>query len=120
MHYLYGPYVTWTGWKQIEIPVPAGVTYPLELRTIGAIETNKAQQYTGELVYDDLSVKVSPTVEVPVVPEEKDPLVLQNVEIGEDRWKFAVMSDSQFVGAAQIVSKCDLQGKFTANRPAKS
>ena len=57
-HYLYGPYVTWTGWKQVEIPVPAGVTYPLELRTIGAIETNKNKQYKGELVYDDLSVKI--------------------------------------------------------------
>ncbi|PLR84402.1 multidrug transporter [Bacillus canaveralius] len=97
-HYLYGPYVTWTGWKQIEIPVPAGVSYPLELRTIGAIETNKAKQYTGQLVYDDLAVKVSPTVEVPVVSEKADPLVLQNANLAEDRWKFAVMADSQFVG----------------------
>ncbi|KKI93305.1 hypothetical protein WQ54_05075 [Bacillus sp. SA1-12] len=99
-HYLYGPYVTWMGWKKVEIPVPQGVTYPLELRTIGAIETNKAKQYTDELVYDDLTVKVSPTVEVPVVPEKADPLVMQNEDIGSDRWKFAVMSDSQFVASS--------------------
>ncbi|GGB62117.1 phosphodiester glycosidase family protein [Fictibacillus barbaricus] len=99
-HYLYGPYVTWTGWKKIEIPVPAGVKYPLELRTIGAIETNKSKQYTDELIYDDLTVKVSPSVEVPVVPEKPDPIVLQNAEIGKDRWKFAVMADSQFIASS--------------------
>jgi exopolysaccharide biosynthesis protein/3',5'-cyclic AMP phosphodiesterase CpdA len=98
-HYLYGPYVTWTGWKKIEIPVPSGVKYPLELRTIGAIETNKSKQYTDELVYDDLTVKLSPTVEVPVVLEKADPIILQNAEIGGDRWKFAVMADSQFIAA---------------------
>ncbi|MDN4075517.1 phosphodiester glycosidase family protein [Fictibacillus terranigra] len=99
-HYLYGPYVTWTGWKKIEIPVPSGVKYPLELRTIGAIETDKSKQYTDELVYDDLTVKVSPTVEVPVVQEKPDPIVLQNAEIGGDRWKFAVMADSQFIAGS--------------------
>ena len=100
-HYLYGPYVTWTGWKKIEIAVPGGVKYPLELRTIGAIETSKAKQYTDELVYDDLTVKVSPTVEVPVVPEKADSLVLQNADIGKDRWKFAVMSDNHVVANSQ-------------------
>jgi exopolysaccharide biosynthesis protein/3',5'-cyclic AMP phosphodiesterase CpdA len=99
-HYLYGPYVTWTGWQKIEIPIPSGVKFPLELRTIGAIETDKSKQYTDELVYDDLSVKLSPTVEVPVVEEKPDPIVLQNAEIGGERWKFAVMADSQFVAAS--------------------
>ncbi|WP_243296582.1 phosphodiester glycosidase family protein [Bacillus litorisediminis] len=99
-HYLYGPYVTWTGWQKVEIAVPAGVAYPLELRTIGAIETNRNDQYTDELVYDDLFVKVSPTVEVPVISEKADSLVIQNGEIEKDRWKFAVMSDSQFVASS--------------------
>ncbi|WP_045520534.1 phosphodiester glycosidase family protein [Neobacillus niacini] len=99
-HYLYGPYVTWTGWKKIEIPVPQGVKYPLELRTIGAIETSKAKQYTDELVYDDLTVKISQSIEVPAVPEKADPLVMQNADIGKDRWKFAVMADSQFVASS--------------------
>jgi exopolysaccharide biosynthesis protein/3',5'-cyclic AMP phosphodiesterase CpdA len=99
-HYLYGPYVTWTGWKKIEIPVPSGVKYPLELRTIGAIETDKSKLYTDELVYDDLTVKLSPTVEVPVVREKADPIILQNAEIGGDRWKFAVMADSQFIASS--------------------
>lgn len=99
-HYLYGPNVTWTGWRKVEIPLPEGVSYPLELRTIGAIETNRQDQYTGELVYDDLAVKVSQTVEVPVVPQTKDPLVLQNSDIEKDRWKFAVLADSQFVRKA--------------------
>ncbi|USK36466.1 phosphodiester glycosidase family protein (plasmid) [Bacillus sp. F19] len=100
IHYLYGPYVTWTGWKKIEIPVPSGVTFPLELRTIGAIETSTTNQYTDELVYDDLTVKISPTVEVPVVPEKADSLIMQNADIGKERWKFAVMSDSQFGGSS--------------------
>ncbi|MBD1382331.1 phosphodiester glycosidase family protein [Metabacillus arenae] len=97
-HYLYGPYVTWTGWKQVEIAVPSGVVYPLELRTIGAIETNKSKQYNGELIYDDLTVKVSPTVDVPTSAKTKDSFILQNDEIGKERWKFAILADSQFVG----------------------
>ncbi|USK36762.1 hypothetical protein LIT25_27005 (plasmid) [Bacillus sp. F19] len=105
-HYLYGPYVTWTGWKKIEIPVPSGVTFPLELRTIGAIETSNTDQYTDELVYDDLIVKISPTVEVPVVPEKADSLIMQNADIGKERWKFAVMSDSQFGGSSPNSQQC--------------
>lgn len=101
-YYLYGPYVNWTGWEYVEMPIPEGVQYPLELRTIGAIETSRNEQYTGQLVYDNLVVDVPPTVDFPEQGKSNttDPLIIQNDSIGEDRWKFAVLSDTQFVASS--------------------
>ncbi|WP_156290571.1 phosphodiester glycosidase family protein [Oceanobacillus salinisoli] len=100
-YYLYGPYVTWTGWEEIEMEIPNGVQYPLELRTIGAIETSKDDQYTGELVYDNLTVEVPPSVDIGEQQvSTPDPLIVQNDTIKEESWKFAVLSDTQFVAAS--------------------
>ncbi|WP_249870818.1 phosphodiester glycosidase family protein [Oceanobacillus saliphilus] len=100
-YYLYGPYATWTGWEYIEMNIPEGVQYPLELRTIGAIETSASKQYTGQLVYDNLVVEVPPSVEMPEKEVSKpDPLIVQNDSIGENRWKFAMLADSQFVASS--------------------
>jgi len=95
--FVYGDYVTWEGWQYTEFDMPSGLTFPLRLSRIGAIETDAAESYRGRLVYDDLTVEVPPTVEVPEVPAAPDPLVVQNGTLGEDRWTFAVMNDSQFL-----------------------
>ncbi|WP_047983954.1 phosphodiester glycosidase family protein [Ornithinibacillus californiensis] len=90
--------VNWTGWKYVETTLPEGIQYPVKLWRIYPVETNRNDQYTGALIFDDLTVKVPPTVAgVEVDTATPDPLIVPNEGIGEDRWKFAVLSDSQFV-----------------------
>ncbi len=77
-------------------------------KRIYPVETNRNNQYSGQLIFDDLTVEVPPAIEMP--EEEttsKDPIIIGNDTIGKDRWKFAVLSDSQFVAASpdSIVSK---------------
>ncbi|ASN06257.1 phosphodiester glycosidase family protein [Virgibacillus necropolis] len=89
--------VDWTGWKHIETTLPEGIQYPVKLWRIYPVETNGDEQYTGQLIVDDLTVEVPPSVEIPEQEAAKpDSLVIQNDTISEDRWKFAVLADSQF------------------------
>ncbi|WP_404452119.1 phosphodiester glycosidase family protein [Virgibacillus necropolis] len=89
--------VDWTGWKHIETTLPEGIQYPVKLWRIYPVETIGKEQYTGRLIFDDLTVEVPPSVEMPEQEAVKpDSLVIQNDTIGEDRWKFAVLADSQF------------------------
>lgn len=90
--------VNWTGWKYVEATVPAGVQYPLRLWRIYPVETNKARQYTGQLVFDDLSVKVAASLEVPAQPLTPDPIVVQG-ELDSQRWRFAQFSDLHVAAA---------------------
>jgi predicted phosphodiesterase len=91
--------VDWTGWRYVETAVPAGVQYPLRLYRIYPVETNKARQYTGALVFDDLSVKVAASLDVPAKPLTADPLVVQG-ELDSQRWRFALLSDLHVTAAA--------------------
>ncbi|MBP1082651.1 MULTISPECIES: phosphodiester glycosidase family protein [Bacillus] len=89
--------VDWKGWKYVEATVPEGVRYPAKLWRIYPVEANKNAQYAGSLIFDDLVVKVPPEVEeVPKQSQTPDPLIIQNGKIQSDRWKFAVLADSQF------------------------
>ncbi|GAA4087687.1 phosphodiester glycosidase family protein [Nonomuraea soli] len=92
---LRGPYLTWTGWKYVEFAVPAGVTYPLRLRRFYVAETRPDAKYTNEIVIDGLVAKVPPPVTVPPVAKVADPVVVPSVS--DASWRFAVMSDAQFV-----------------------
>lgn len=94
------PNVTWTGWRYIETELPAGLQFPLELRQIYPVETNASRPYSGTLAFDDLVVKVPTEVEVPESADARDPIVVQNGALDEDRWTFAVMNDSEFVRPA--------------------
>ncbi|WP_227355398.1 phosphodiester glycosidase family protein [Haladaptatus salinisoli] len=89
--------VDWTGWKHLEATVPAGVEYPLRFSHFYPVEASSDQQYAGSLAFDDLTVKVTPPVSVPERPTRRDPLVVENDALDDDRWTFAVMADSQFV-----------------------
>ncbi|MFJ8884713.1 phosphodiester glycosidase family protein [Streptomyces sp. NPDC102402] len=94
---LRGPYVTWTGWRQVTFAVPAGAATPLSVSRFYLAETAAARQYTGEIVIDDLTAQVPPTVELPEQPHPVDPLI-DTAAVTEGRdWQFAVMSDAQFV-----------------------
>lgn len=89
--------VDWTGWQYAEASVPSGVQYPLQFSHVYAVEANGDQQYSGSLLFDDLTVKVTPSFDVPTTPTQPDPLVVENDTLGDDRWTFAVMADSQFI-----------------------
>jgi hypothetical protein len=92
---LYGPYITWTGWKYLEIAVPSEIAFPLTVNRFYTIETKADRQYTGEVLIDSFVAKVPPDVEIPAEVTVPDPFVVSTVR---DRpWRFAVMSDSQFV-----------------------
>ncbi|MFL6119132.1 phosphodiester glycosidase family protein [Actinophytocola sp.] len=87
-------YLTSTGWRQLEFAVPAGTVYPLTLRRFYAAETDASKSYQGDLVIDDVTALVPPTLDVPPRPVEQDPII--HTTAGGD-WRFAVMSDAQFV-----------------------
>jgi hypothetical protein len=94
---LRGPYLTWTGWQQIEFTVPAGTTYPLKLRRFYTAETKADAQYTSDIVIDDIVAKVPPPVNAPAAPAQTDPLVVTDGTVAGAPWRFAVLSDAQFV-----------------------
>ncbi|MFA1818912.1 phosphodiester glycosidase family protein [Virgibacillus oceani] len=92
--------VDWTGWKYVEAQVPEGIQYPISLWRIYPVETDQNQQYTGSLIFDNLTVEVPPEVEMPEQGKpEADPLIIQNDEFDENQWEFAVIADTQFVAA---------------------
>lgn len=94
---LRGPFITWTGWQYVEMAVPAGIAYPLKLRRFYVVETKAAAQYAGSVVIDDLVARVPPSVTVPAASPVADPIVAPYGAVDRASWRFAVMSDSQFV-----------------------
>ncbi|MFG2918476.1 phosphodiester glycosidase family protein [Kitasatospora sp. NPDC048298] len=91
------PTVTWTGWRKVEFPVPAGVQYPLTVQRFRLMETSAARSYTGALTLADLRAKVAPDVELPAQPRVTDPVVLTHGTVDHRPLRVAVMSDAQFV-----------------------
>ncbi|GAA3640465.1 phosphodiester glycosidase family protein [Lentzea roselyniae] len=89
---LYGPYITWNGWKQLEVAVPPELKFPVEVTRFTAIETKADRSYQGEVIVDDITARVPPPVALPPAPELRDDVIGQ-----ASGWKFAVMSDAQFV-----------------------
>ncbi|MFJ5118093.1 phosphodiester glycosidase family protein [Kitasatospora sp. NPDC088548] len=91
------PMVTWTGWRKVEFPVPAGVQYPLTFQRFRLMETGAGRSYTGALTLSDLRVKVAPDVELPARPYITDPVVLTSGTVDHSPLRVAVMSDAQFI-----------------------
>lgn len=94
---LRGPYLTWTGWKFVEFAVPPGVSHPLRLRRFYVAETKADQKYGNEIVVDGLVARVPPSLTAPVARKVADPVVRTGAEVAAMPWRFAVMSDAQFV-----------------------
>ncbi len=90
-------FLTGTGWQQLVFPVPAGVAYPVKLARIYNAETKPEAQYQGDVVIDELTAIVPPSIEVPSSAKVQDPVIVQDGTVGGASWKFAVMSDAQFV-----------------------
>ncbi|NUT96345.1 MAG: multidrug transporter [Saccharothrix sp.] len=94
---LYGPYITWTGWRYLEVPVPTGLAFPLRINRFYTIETKADRQYKGEVLVDDLIAKVPPAIDLPPTPSTEDRVVVRDGTVDDRPWRFAVMSDAQFV-----------------------
>ncbi|MFC9693533.1 phosphodiester glycosidase family protein [Kribbella sp. NPDC056951] len=94
---VYGPYVTWNGWQTVELPVPEGLPQPVRLRRIYTLETKATAQYQGEVVVDNAYVKAAPAVTAPTPAKVADPLIQTARAVDGRDWRFAVMSDAQFV-----------------------
>ncbi|GAA4907468.1 Ig-like protein group 2 [Stackebrandtia albiflava] len=90
-------YVTWEGWRQVTFTVPSGTVFPLSLRRIYFAEVDPTASYHGRIAFDDLVANVPPDVDVPAEPTPTDSIYTSSVA-GSD-WRFAVMSDAQFVAA---------------------
>ncbi|MBM7791125.1 phosphodiester glycosidase family protein [Tenggerimyces flavus] len=94
---VYGPYVTWFGWQNIELEVPAGLPQPVTIGRIYTLETKAAAQYTGDVLIDNLYVKAAPAVSVPPAAPVEASFVQTQADVDGRKWRFAVMSDAQFV-----------------------
>ncbi|RZQ60482.1 hypothetical protein EWH70_29475 [Amycolatopsis suaedae] len=95
--------VDWTGWRYVEGTVPPGLPSGQRLTKFYAVENVPDQQYSGRLVFDDLSVAVSPAADVPADPAGRDPSVLldgSNAAPGTPGLRVAVVSDAQFTADA--------------------
>ncbi|MFF5566938.1 phosphodiester glycosidase family protein [Streptomyces sp. NPDC012623] len=94
---LRGPYLTWTGWRQVTFTVPAGAAAPLTVARFYLAETAADRRYTGEVTVDELTAQVPPAVDLPAQPRPADPLIATAAATAGRDWRFAVMSDAQFV-----------------------
>jgi exopolysaccharide biosynthesis protein len=90
-------FLTFTGWRQLEFTVPPGTVYPLTLRRFYNAETRADAQYQGDVIIDQLTAMVPPSIDVPKETGTPDPVIVQDGTVAGARWRFAVMSDAQFV-----------------------
>ncbi|NYE70246.1 phosphodiester glycosidase family protein [Microlunatus parietis] len=94
---VYGPYVDWTGWKNVELAVPAGLPQPVTIGRIYTLETKASAQYQGEVLIDNLYVNAAPAVDVPPPAAVRAPIIQTQTAVDGRSWRFAVLSDAQFV-----------------------
>lgn len=94
---LRGPHIDWEGWRQITFEVPEGVAYPLRLHRFYLAETRPSARYSGEVVLDELVARIPPDVELPAAGRPHDPLISTAADTAGRDWRFAVLSDAQFV-----------------------
>lgn len=89
-------HVDWTDWRYVEAPVPAGVTYPVKLYRVYPVETDATKQYSGELIFDELTVKSPvPAPPAPPTPEQArvDMILQPKAPASEGSWSFAVLAN---------------------------
>ena len=94
---LRGPFVDWTGWKRITFKVPPGTNYPISVHRFYVAETISTRQYSGKVTFDDLSAEVPPDVDLPEQKAPADSLISTAAGVDGRDWRFAVISDAQFV-----------------------
>ncbi|TDC75084.1 multidrug transporter [Streptomyces hainanensis] len=97
---LRGPHLTWEGWRQVTFEVPEGVAYPLSVRRFYLAETRPDARYADEIVFDELRAQTPPEVALPEMERPADPLIGSAADTAGRDWRFAVVSDAQFVARA--------------------
>jgi 3',5'-cyclic AMP phosphodiesterase CpdA len=93
-------YLDEPGWQQLVFEVPPGTRYPLSLRRLYFAETDPGAGYHGEVVVDELTAMVPPPVDLPSAEPVVDPVVAPGRAVAGQDWRFAVLSDAQFVARA--------------------
>jgi hypothetical protein len=78
--------------------VPSGLPQPVSVSRFYTIELKADRRYKSEVLLDDLYVKTAPAIAVPPAPRVQDPLIVTDGTVDGKPWRFAVMSDAQFVG----------------------
>ena len=73
--------------------------YPVRVRRFYVAETDAAAQYTGEMIIDDIVAKVPPRSTPPPREHRTDRVVVTDGTVDGAPWRFAVLSDAQFVAA---------------------
>ncbi|WP_110946201.1 phosphodiester glycosidase family protein [Streptomyces avicenniae] len=94
---LRGDHVTWQGWREVTFTVPDGVAYPLAVRRFYLAETRPDQRYADEVVIDGLRSLTPPDVSLPDAGPVADPVIATAADTAGRDWRFAVVSDAQFV-----------------------
>ncbi|UGY94982.1 phosphodiester glycosidase family protein [Streptomyces gobiensis] len=94
---LRAPYIDGEGWEEVTFEVPPGLAYPLTVHRFYIAETRPDQQYRGEIVIDELTARIPPDAELPTAPQVRDPLISTAADTAGRDWRFAVVSDAQFV-----------------------
>lgn len=93
-----GPNITWTGWRQVRFPVPAGTAFPLTVTALRFMEIRSDASYRDRLEIAGLAAQVPPEVDLPEQPVLRDPVIISQGTVAGRPQRIAVMSDSQFVG----------------------
>ncbi|MDT0265088.1 phosphodiester glycosidase family protein [Streptomyces sp. DSM 44915] len=88
------------GWRQLVFEVPQGTAYPVSVHRLYLAETRPDQSYTSEVVLDELRALTPPEVELPAPPASHQPLIDSAAGTDGRDWRFAVVSDAQFVARA--------------------
>ncbi|RMI46511.1 multidrug transporter [Streptomyces triticirhizae] len=88
------------GWRQLTFEVPQGTAYPVSVHRFYLAETRPDQSYVSEVVIDELRALTPPEVELPERPRGAEPLIDTAAGTDGREWRFAVVSDAQFVARA--------------------
>jgi predicted phosphodiesterase len=103
--------VDWTGWRRVESAIPTGFSGPLTIERLYLVETSGAKRDTGAIVLDALDVRFGVALDLPDVPDQADPAVVEQGGVADlpvkpdgSRWRFAELSDTHVSAAGGTTS----------------
>jgi predicted phosphodiesterase len=95
--------VDWTGWRRVVGDIPAGYSEPVTLLRVYIAETSQTNKNAGQLDFDGLAAQVGQQADT-TRPPQPDPYVVEQGEVPDHRWTFAVLSDLHISAAAGLDS----------------
>ncbi|NJQ07244.1 phosphodiester glycosidase family protein [Streptomyces lonarensis] len=94
---LRGEHLEFIGWRQITFDVPDGFAYPAAVHRLYIAETRPDAAYRGEIAVDTLVAETPPDADLPDSGPVTDPLITTAAATDARDWRFALVSDAQFV-----------------------